>query len=108
MIRANDEQKVALLAKNAECGDARAQRLLALRYWRGRGVKQNFQLAAKWMKQAAAQGWALAQRDLAGFYQNGIGVEQDTAAALRLYRLAAKQGDPVAVNYIKGMDNKGG
>jgi len=108
MRQAKDARKVALLKKDAEHGDARAQRLLAIRYWRGRGVTQSAELAAEWMKKAAAQAWALAQRDLAGFYQNGIGVERDTAEALRLYRLAAGQGDPIAINFINDMENKGG
>jgi len=106
MRRENDAQKITLLMRDAERGNARAQRLLALRYWRGRGVAQSVELAAEWMKQSAAQGWALAQRDLAGFYQSGIGVEQDAAEALRLYRLAARQGDPIAANFIEGMEHK--
>jgi len=101
-----DEQKIALLKENAERGDARAQRLLALRYWRGRGVGQSAERAAEWMKQAAAQGWVLAQRDLARFYQDGIGVQRDAVEALRLYRLAARQGDAVAENFIKNMESK--
>ena len=108
MRHAKDEQKIALLKKDAEHGDARAQRLLAIRYWRGRGVTQSAELAAEWMKKAAAQAWVLALRDLAGFYQNGIGVERDLAEALRLYRLAAGQGDPIAMNFIEDMENKGG
>lgn len=101
MKRRDDEQKISLLMCEAERGDARAQRLLALRYWRGRGVTQSDELAAQWMKQAAAQKLALAERDLAGFYQQGIGVERDADEALRLYRLAAQQGDPIAKKFIR-------
>ena len=90
--------------EEAAHGDARAQRLLALRYWRGRGVTQSIELAAQWMKQAAAQKLALAERDLASFYQQGIGVERDPNEALRLYRLAARQGDPIAKKFIRGND----
>ena len=91
-----DDEKISLLVGDAERGEARAQRLLALRYWRGRGLEQNNELAARWMKKAAAQGLALAERDLAGFYLQGIGVERDQAEALRLYGLAAQKGDPIA------------
>ena len=66
MNKNGDEQKVMLLRQAADQGDARAQRLLALRYWRGRGMEQDLELAAKWMQRAAAQGLSLAQRDLAG------------------------------------------
>ena len=104
MKRQDDRQKVTLLMEEAAHGDARAQRLLALRYWRGRGVTQSIELAAQWMKQAAAQKLALAERDLASFYQQGIGVERDPNEALRLYRLAAHQGDPIAKKVIRGND----
>jgi hypothetical protein len=103
MKQRDDEQKISLLMTEAEQGDARAQRLLALRYWRGRGVMQSDELAVQWMKKAAAQKSALAERDLAGFYRQGIGVERDPAEALRLYRLAAQQGDPIARRFIREM-----
>ena len=91
-----DEQKLKLLRDHAEMGDARAQRLLALRLWRGRGVAQDWTEAARWMQRSAAQGLSLAQRDLGEFYQQGIGVARDDRLALQLYRAAAAQGDPIA------------
>ena len=106
MNRHDNEQKLALIKNEAKHGDARAQRLLALRYRHGRGVTQSDEVAAAWMKKAAAQELALAQRDLAGFYWNGIGVEQDPPQALRLYRLAALQGDPIAKNFIGELETK--
>lgn len=96
-----DRQKVTLLRQAAEQGDARAQRLLALRYWRGRGVEQNHEMAAILMHGAAAQGLSLAQRDLAVFYQDGVGVGRDTARALELYMAAAAQGDPIAIKQLR-------
>jgi len=87
----------------AQYGDARAQRLLALRYRRGRGVEQNDVLAAEWMEKAAMQGLSLAERDLGTFYHHGIGVLRDLQQALQLYRLAAQQGDPIAKKCIQEM-----
>ena len=101
MNQRNDEQKIILLIGGAERGEARAQRLLALRYWRGRGVAQSNELAAQWMEKAAAQKLVLAERDLANFYQQGIGVGRDPDKALRLYLSAAQQGDPIAKKYIQ-------
>jgi TPR repeat protein len=103
MKRRDDKQKLSLLVSDAERGNARAQRLLALRYWRGRGVTQSDQRAARWMEKAAAQRLALAERDLANFYQHGIGVGRDRDEALRLYRLAAQQGDPIAKTFIRAI-----
>jgi TPR repeat protein len=94
--QANEDAKFSLLRRHAEQGDARAQRLLALRYRRGRGVAQDWTEAVRWMQRAAAQGLSLAQRDLAEFYQQGVGVARDEARALELYRAAAAQGDPIA------------
>jgi len=103
MMRRDDQQKLSLLMIEAQHGDARAQRLLALRYRRGRGVEQSDELAAQWMAKAAMQGLSLAERDLGTFYHQGIGVVSDLQHALRLYRLAAQQGDPIAEKYIQEM-----
>lgn len=56
------------------------------------GVTQNYQVAAKWYRHAAAQGFALAQFKLGGLYDFGRGVPQDYEEAVRWYRLAAEQG----------------
>ncbi|MBL8511303.1 MAG: sel1 repeat family protein [Betaproteobacteria bacterium] len=56
------------------------------------GVTQNYQVAAKWYRHAAEQGFALAQFKLGGLYDFGRGVPQDYEEAVRWYRLAAEQG----------------
>lgn len=56
------------------------------------GVSQDFQVAAKWYRHAAEQGFALAQFKLGGLYDFGRGVPQDYEEAVRWYRLAAEQG----------------
>jgi len=103
MTRGADQQKISLLMFEAHHGDARAQRLLALRYRRGRGVEQSDELAVQWMEKAALQGLSLAERDLGTFYHQGIGVARDLHQALRLYRLAAQQGDPIAKKLLQDM-----
>ncbi len=103
MIRGDDQQKISLLMVEAQRGDARAQRLLALRYRRGRGVEQSDELAAQWMEKAALQGLSLAERDLGTFYHQGIGVARDLHQSSRLYRLAAQQGDPIAKKLLQEM-----
>ena len=108
MKKLRDEQKVTLLRQEAAQGDARAQRLLALRYFRGRGMEQNYERAVLWMHKAAAQGLSLALRDLAGFYRDGIGVRQDPAKALTLYQAAAGRGDPIAKKYLRDMKIENG
>lgn len=56
------------------------------------GVTQNYQVAAKWYRYAAEQGFPLAQFKLGGLYDFGRGVPQDYEEAVRWYRLAAEQG----------------
>lgn len=56
------------------------------------GVSHNFQVAAKWYRHAAEQGFALAQFKLGGLYDFGRGVPQDFEEAVKWYRLAAEQG----------------
>ena len=65
---------------------------LALLYFHGRGVAQDYAEAARLWRLAAAQGNANAQFKLGCMFQNGRGVAQDFAEAVRLWRLAAAQG----------------
>src|SRR2546425_1106147 len=72
--------------------DAEAQFNLGVMYHEGRGVSQDDAEAAKWYRQAAAQGHAGAQYSLGVMYYYGQGVPQDYAEALKWYRQAAAQG----------------
>jgi TPR repeat protein len=91
----------------AEKGDPRAQSLVGLMYYHGRGLKQDDSQAAKWFRLAADQGEARAQFNLGVMHAEGQGVPQDNAEALRWYRLAANQGEARAqfnlgVSYAEG------
>ncbi len=91
----------------AEEGDSKAQYLLGLMYYHGRGLKQDDLQAAKWFRLAADQGEAGAQFNLGVMYAEGQGVPQDYAEAIKWYRRAADQGDPRAqfnlgVSYAEG------
>jgi TPR repeat protein len=77
----------------AETGDARAQALLALMYYRGRGLPQDDRVAAEWFRRAAEAGDTAAQFYLGGMYSEGRGVPQVYAEAARFYRMAAERGD---------------
>jgi TPR repeat protein len=77
-------------------GDARAQSVLGLIYYRGRGVPVDLNEAVKWFRRAADQRDAAAQFYLGVIYSEGHGVPQDYAEAAKWYRLAANQGDALA------------
>ena len=78
------------IIKHAEQGNANAQNLVGEMYFLGKGVKQDYQEAAKWYRKAAEQGDANAQYNLGFMYKNGQGVKQDYQEAAKWYRKAAK------------------
>jgi TPR repeat protein len=82
-----------LVRSLAEAGDARAQSLLALMYYRGRGLPQDDRAAAEWFRRAAEAGDTSAQFYLGGMYSEGRGVPQVYAEAARFYQMAAERGD---------------
>ena len=82
-----------LLQPLADEGDPRAQAVVGLMYYHGRGSKQNDAEAAKWFVLAADQGEPRAQFNLGVMHAEGQGVPQDYAEAIKWYRLAADQGE---------------
>ena len=90
-------------------GVPEAQHDLAAIYTAGHaGVKQNYQKAAFWFRQAADKGVANARYNLGVLYHQGLGVKQDVQEALRWYKAAADLGHPEAqynlgIAYIEGI-----
>ena len=80
----------------AALGDADAQSNLGTMYFKGEGVPQDYNEAAKWYRKAANQGDALAQTSIGTMYGTGLGVPQDHTEAANWYRSAAEQGDAKA------------
>ena len=81
----------------ADQGDVRAQSMVGLVHYLGRGgVPQDLDEAAKWFRLAGDQGDATAQFYLGLMYAEGRGVPQNYAEAARWYRLAAERGDAPA------------
>lgn len=77
----------------AEQGNARAQWDLAVMYYDGEGVPQNYTEAVKWFRMSADQGFAKAQCNLGEMYYIGESVAQDYTEAFKLFRLSADQGN---------------
>ena len=95
------------IVKHAEQGNANAQNLVGEMYFLGKGVKQDYQEAAKWYRKAAEQGDANAQYNLGFMYKNGQGVKQDYQDAAKWYGKAAEQGDANAQNLVGEMYSYG-
>lgn len=93
----------------AFAGVPEAQHDLAAIYTAGQGgVKQNYERAAFWFRQAADQGIANARYNLGVLYHQGLGVKQDIKEAIRWYKAAAKLNHPEAqynlgIAYIEGI-----
>ena len=89
------------LAKN----DSGAQYYLGLMYYRGDGVRQNFETARLWFQKAAA--WpgnnATAKWYLGTMYLKGKGGPPDAAQGLALLKQAADQGNQAAIDALKNM-----
>jgi len=85
----------------ALAGDARAQYVLGLQFWRGRGVARNDADAARWLASAAEQNHSDAMTDLAAMYRQGEGVEKDARRAFSLLMQAAEL-DNAAAQYDVG------
>jgi len=95
------EESAEILLIDAGHGIARAQRLLAIRYLRGRGLPKDEVVAFYWMQLAAQQNFPMAQRSLGEFYENGFGIALDIALASHWYGLAALQGDSIANEHLQ-------
>ncbi|MEJ2508896.1 MAG: sel1 repeat family protein [Gammaproteobacteria bacterium] len=101
------DQRLVLLLKDAERGVARAQRHLANRYLRGRGVARDPALAAQWMRRAAEQGFPPAMRAWGEYLEQGVAGPKDVAAASVWYRRAAACGDPLARDHLARLEAAG-
>jgi TPR repeat protein len=84
----SEAARVMLLA---ERGNASAQAQLGWMFSVGRGVPQNYLLAAKWYRRAAEQGNGDAQFALGLLYNKGEGVPQDFVLAYMWFNLSASQ-----------------
>lgn len=86
------------LAKN----DPRAAYDLALRLFRGDGVKQDSYRSIKWMRDAAERGDFAAQKALGRLYLTGLGeLGSDPGEAEKWLNITASKGDKEASNLLK-------
>jgi hypothetical protein len=95
----------ARLVRSAEYGNARAQAMLGFLYEFGRGVPQDYVLAAKWYFRAAEQGEPHGQHLLGLLYDKGQGVREDAIEAYKWLNLAAARVGPRERDYYIRMRN---
>jgi S1-C subfamily serine protease len=88
----SDTNSIESIKAKAESGDVEAQFILAVHYFNGQGVTQDYTEAAKWNRRAADQGDANAQFNLGFLYAKGEGVTQNNLEAYVWLSLAAARG----------------
>lgn len=91
-----DGSALAATKLKAEKGDATAQRVLGIAYYKGEGVNKDPKQATEWWRKAAKQGDAIAEWSLGLAYYEGKGVPRDYKQAVAWFRKAAEKGDPEA------------
>jgi hypothetical protein len=77
------------IAHAAAAGSANAQMRLGFMYEYGRGIPQDYLLAAYWYRRAAEQGNPRGQHQLGLMYDRGLGVPNDYVEAYKWLNLAA-------------------
>ncbi len=92
--RGNFNAAAVILGPLAEAGNPRAQSYLGFMYETGRGVPQNYVMAAYWYHRAAEQGETSAQSRLGLLFDKGQGVAQDYIEAHKWLNLAAAHARP--------------
>lgn len=92
--RQNYQLAAQILLPLAEQWDARAQTYIGVMYLRGKGVPQNFLVAAYWLHLAAGAGYPEAQYFLGLMYDKGQGVVQDFVLAHAWLNLAVAHAEP--------------
>ena len=111
MMNADDRREntkiVRMMEKAAEQRSAFAQEHLAHMCAYGKGLPQNYALAAEWWRKAADQGDAQAQSCLGNMYFKGRGMPQSDALAEEWWRKAADQGFAAAQCEIGILYEKG-
>jgi hypothetical protein len=87
---------IKTIIEAANNNDPKSQVKLAIAYFYGLGVKQDYNEAAKWYKEAAIQGSPIAQYNLGLIYYKGDGVPLNYSTAIQWYIRAADQGYSLA------------
>ena len=97
---------IKMLAPVAKAGSAFSCRLIGELYYRGYGIKQDFNAAKAWLEIASNKGDAESQYLMGNIYQFGMGVTQDISIAMHYFQKAAGQGHKKAlesINLINGL-----
>lgn len=91
----------------AKKGDAVAQNEVGGWYYRGRHVKQNYEVALQWWAKSAKQGNTEAIGNMGLCYYTGNGIAPDSLKASQLFRRSIKDGNKTLLNQNLELAKKG-
>lgn len=97
---------VPQLRQQAESGTAKAQAALGDLYYRGRCVRQDYDMAFRWSEKAALQGDSGAEFMMALLYAGGLGTDRNNRISTEWLAKSAVHGNPRA-QYAVGNINRG-
>src|SRR6185437_16597117 len=90
LVLAQTIHSIARLRDGAEHGNAVSQLWLAVAYYTGNGVTQDYKEALRWLSKSAKQGNADAQNMLGMMFEDGDGVLVHYGQAAKWYRAACE------------------
>ncbi len=88
------------LRSAAAAGNPSAQYEVAARFAQGKGIKRDYEAAARWFRRAASHSFAPAQYRLATLYERGRGLKKDLGLAQAWYQRAAQIGNVKAMHNL--------
>ncbi len=101
------DEALPLLRERADKNDAKAQGQLAMLYFEGKGVPEDYSKAAEWIQKSADEGYPGSQYTLAWFYYKGIGVAKDYTKTVEWAQKAMEKGDSNATNLLAVLSRMG-
>ena len=95
-----------MISLAATSEDGLSQYYLGVMYLKGQGVEQNFEEAAKWLRQASEKSLPQAQYKLANLYTEGKGVPRDYEFAYVWYSVGVAHQHALSMNAVDGAREK--
>lgn len=90
----------------AKAGDAIGEHHMALAYFKGEGVKQDYAEALRWWEKSANQGLTIAQINMALRNIHAQGTDKDYVQAYKWLTIAARLKDESAARMLKDFESQ--
>lgn len=95
----------SIIDEAAKFDQTEAQALLGVMYFRGEGVRKNFEIGKYWTERAAHKGNPVAMYNLATCFLNGKGCSVDEDEAIKWLKKAQNSGVRKAGEILEALEN---